>query len=247
VYDAPEKLTCRSTLARMGAAGAAGLAAVSRAAAEDPPKPSSIQKYIFGYGSLIQIESRTRTVPKAFAAAPAIVKGISRGWYYQADSPSWNPTYLGAVVDENAITNGVIYPVSDDELVATDAREADYKRTLFPRSAITILDGRPAPPAGEYYFYASKSKKTANAEHPIVQSYVDLCMDGCLEIEAIYPLAKEANFAERFVKTCTDWKSPWINDRIFPYRPFIYMPRASQIDALLREFLPDDLFHKITR
>jgi hypothetical protein len=38
-------------------------------------------KYIFGYGSLIQIESRTRTVPSAFAAAPAIVKGITRDHY----------------------------------------------------------------------------------------------------------------------------------------------------------------------
>lgn len=246
MIDASDKLTRRSTLAMMGAAGAAGLAAMPRAVAEDPPKPPG-QKFIFGYGSLIQIASRTRTVPKAFAAAPAIVKGISRGWYYQADSPSWNPTYLGAVLDENATTNGVIYPVSDDELVANDAREADYKRTLFPRSAITILDGSPAPPAGEYYFYASKSKKTVDAEHPIVQSYVDLCMDGCLEVEAMYPLAKQANFGEQFVKTCTDWKTPWINDRIFPYRPFIYMPRASQIDALLRKFLPDDLFNKITR
>ena len=54
-------------------------------------------KYIFGYGSLIQIESRTRTVPSAFAASPAIVKGITRGWYYQAASASLNPTYLGAV------------------------------------------------------------------------------------------------------------------------------------------------------
>jgi hypothetical protein len=248
VIDASDKLTRRSTLGMMGAAGAAGLAAVSRAVAEDPPKPP-IQKYIFGYGSLIQIESRTRTVPKAFAAAPAIVKGISRGWYYQADSPSWNPTYLGALVKENAITNGVIYPVSDDELVANDAREADYQRILIPRHNIKLLDGCPEVPEGEYYFYANKpnSERTANDKHPIVQSYVDICIDGCLEIEAMYPLAKGANFAEQFVKTCTDWKTPWINDRIFPYRPFIYMPRASQIDALLRKFLPDDLFDEITR
>lgn len=230
----------------MGTAGAAATAAVTHAAAEEPSKPPSIQKYIFGYGSLIQIESRTRTAPKAFAAAPAIVKGISRGWYYQAASFSLNPTYLGAVVNAHAMTNGVIYPVSDEELLATDVRESDYTRTLFPRSAIRLLDGSPAPPPGEYYFYASKSKKTANAEHPIVQSYVDICMDGCLEVEAMYPLARDAGFAEHFVKTCTDWKTPWINDRIFPYRPFIYMPRTSKIDEILCKFLPDDLFHKIT-
>ena len=63
--------------------------------------------YIFGYGSLVQIESRTRTVPSAFAAAPVIVKGITRGWYAQTGGVSLNPTYLGAVHQENATTNGV--------------------------------------------------------------------------------------------------------------------------------------------
>jgi cation transport regulator ChaC len=240
VSDASTKFTRRSTLAMMGAAG---LAAASRAAAESPP--STPQKYIFGYGSLIQIASRTRTVPKAFAAAPAIVKGISRGWYYQAESASWNPTYLGAVVDQDASTNGVIYPVTDDELAATDARESDYTRTAFPRSLITILDGSPAPPEGEYYFYASKSKKMANEKHPIVQSYVDICIDGCLEVEAMYPLARQAEFGKRFIQTCTDWKTPWINDRIFPYRPFIHVPRAFKIDELLRDYLPGGLFDNI--
>jgi hypothetical protein len=243
VTEAPNQLTRRSTLTLMGAAG---LAAVAPLAAQEPTKSPPVQKYIFGYGSLIQIESRTRTVPKAFAAAPAIVKGISRGWYYQAPSFSLSPTYLGAVVDANATTNGVIYPVSDEELLANDARESDYTRTLLPRSAIKLLDGSSAPPPGEYYFYASKSKNPVNAEHPIVQSYVDICVDGCLEVEAMYPLARDAGFAEQFVKTCTDWKTPWINDRIFPYRPFIYMPRASKIDEILCKNLPDDLFHKIT-
>jgi hypothetical protein len=113
-------------------------------------------------------------------------------------------------------------------------------------SAVKMLDGSPGPPQGEIWYFASKSKKTANAEHPIVQSYVDICIDGCLEIEAMYPLARDAHFAEQFVKTCTDWKTPWINDRIFPYRPFIYMPRASKIDEILSKYLPDDLFRKIT-
>lgn len=242
--EAPNRFTRRSALALMGAASASGTAAVTRAAADDPPR--SLPKYIFGYGSLMQIASRTRTVPSAFAAAPVIVKGISRGWYYQAPSASLSPTYLGAVDDNIATTNGVIYRVSDSEFAATSEREKDYKPTRIDRSAITMLDGSSVAPEGEFWYYASRDKKTANAEHPIVQSYVDICMDGSLEIEAMYPLARDARFAEQFVKTCTDWKTPWINDRIFPYRPFIYMPRASKIDEILSKVLPDDLFHKIT-
>jgi len=202
-------------------------------------------QYIFGYGSLMQIASRTRTVPSAFAASPAIVKGISRGWYYQDEGPGLSPTYLGAVADVSATTNGVIYGVTDAELAATDAREADYVRLPIDGSAITTLDGGPVPSDAKFWYYASKEKKPVNDKHPIVQSYVDICVDGCLEIEAMYPLAREAHFAERFIETCTDWGTPWINDRIFPYRPFIYMPRASKIDELLSKFLPGGLFHKI--
>ena len=246
--ESPEGLTRRSALALLSAAGAAGLAAETHLAVAgqaDPP-PKVTQKYIFGYGSLIQIESRTRTVPKAFAAWPVIVKGITRGWYYQADVASLNPTYLGAENEEGATTNGVIYPVTDSEFEATKLREADYRPTRIEPSAITWLDGRKATPEGEFWYFASKSRKPATAEHPIVQSYVDICVDGCLQLEEMYPLARDAHFAEHFVKTCTDWKTPWINDRIFPYRPFIYMPRAVEIDEILSKYLPDDLFHKIT-
>ena len=143
-------------------------------------------------------------------------------------------------------TSGVIYKVSDAEFEATKLRESDYKPTRMPPSAIKMLDGSPAPPEGEFWYFASKTKKTATAEHPIVQSYVDICIDGCLEIEAIYPTARNAHFAEHFIRTCTDWKTPWMNDRIYPWRPFIYVPRASQIDALLRKVLGDDLFNEIT-
>ncbi|HET8670886.1 MAG TPA: hypothetical protein VFM05_09765, partial [Candidatus Saccharimonadales bacterium] len=54
--------------------------------------------------------------------------------------------------------------------------------------------------------------------------YVDICLNGCLELEATYPLAKEAGFAATFLKTCSDWSKYWVNDRIYPRRAFIYVP-----------------------
>jgi hypothetical protein len=185
-------------------------------------------------------------VPSAFAAAPAIVKGITRGWYYQSPGAGLSPTYLGAVESKESTTNGVIYGVTDSDFEATRLREADYDPKTINRSGITMLNGSTAPPDGEIWYFASKTKHTANTAHPIVQSYVDICVDGCLEVEAMYPLAKQAGFAGRFIRTCTDWKTPWINDRIYPWRPFIYVPRASQIDALLRKELGDKLFNKIS-
>jgi hypothetical protein len=39
---------------------------------------------------------------------------------------------------------------------------------------------------------------------------------------------------------------PWVNDRIHPCRPFVYVPRAFAIDALIREVLGEAVFAQIT-
>ena len=78
-----------------------------------------------------------------------------------------------------------------------------------------------------------------------MQSYVDICLNGCLEIEATYPLAKEAEFAETFLKTSTNWSKYWVNDRIYPRRAFIYIPNASKIDALIKKVLGEEIFSSI--
>jgi hypothetical protein len=70
-------------------------------------------------------------------------------------------------------------------------------------------------------------------------------LNGCLEIEATYPMAKEAEFAESFLKTSTDWSKYWVNDRIFPRRAYIYLPNASKIDELILKVLGEELFSNI--
>ena len=80
---------------------------------------------------------------------------------------------------------------------------------------------------------------------PIVQSYVDICLSGCLEIEATFPLAKEAEFAETFLKTSTDWSKYWVNDRIYPRRAYVYQPNAGRIDELIEKVLGAELFSSI--
>ena len=72
------------------------------------------------------------------------------------------------------------------------------------------------------------------------------CLDGCPEIEAMYPQAKQANFAERFIRTTGNWGPPWINDRIYPWRPFVHVPRAWAIDELLKKVLGQEMFAQIT-
>ena len=238
-----------------------GISAASIAATTTLPNPSAAHastdeldsiaasarpQYIFGYGSLVQRESRMGTWAGAEFASPVIVKGVARGWFDQTGGVSWNPTYLGGVLDKNAICNGVIFPVTSQEFAAYSEREVAYQPTKIDPSQITMLDGSQTAPEADIWFYGSTERKFPSSEHPIVQSYVDLCLDGCLEIEAMYPLARQSNFAEQFIQTTSNWQPPWINDRIYPWRPFVHVPRASQIDALIQKVLGEETFAKIT-
>ena len=154
-------------------------------------------------------------------------------------------TYLGAVPDANSNCNGVIFQVSQQQLDAFDERETGYKRDRIDQKNVTMLNGTKSAPEGDIWFYANKEKRYASREFPIVQSYVDICLNGCLELEATYPMAKEAKFAETFLKTCSNWSEYWVNDRIYPRRAFIYVPNASKIDQLIKTVLGDEVFSKI--
>ncbi|MEU0369565.1 gamma-glutamylcyclotransferase family protein [Streptomyces sp. NPDC006283] len=222
-----------------------------------PPKPSPTgnpeplpslteRNYIFGYGSLIQRESRTTTWLKAEEAVPAVVRGISRGWYDRVDTASWGPTYVGAVPKRDARCNGVIFAVAPEELRAFARRESGYRLTRIPSRDISMLDGSKSPPVGTVWYFANVARRYPSERFPIVQSYVDACLDGCLENEVSYPEAREAQFAKEFMRTTTDWQTPWFNDRIHPWRPFVYVPRANAIDSLIRHELGEDLFDSIT-
>ncbi len=244
-------LSRRKVIALLGASavsmGAATrqLNASTGTGSRDDVATSARPQYIFGYGSLMQRESRMGTWAGAEFACPVIVTGVSRGWFDQTGGPSWNPTYLGAVLEKDAICNGVIFPVSPESLSAYNQREVGYQPTRIDSSQISTLDGSQMP-EGDVWFYGNREKKFPSSEHPIVQSYVDVCLDGCLEMEALYPLARQGNFAEQFIKSTTNWQPPWINDRIYPWRPFVYVPRASQIDALIQKVLGMEMFAKIT-
>jgi len=198
--------------------------------------------YIFGYGSLIETKSRSSTVASALYAQPAVALGIQRGWFDRVETAGYSPTYLGAFEKSDAVCNGVIYPVTEQEYNAYVKRESGYKPTTIT-GGIIMLDGTSAPPPstkGVIYFANTKVQK-ADAKFPIVQSYVDVCLTGCLQLEAAYPLARTisiksgppSRFSELFIESTSDWSTYWENDRLLPRRPFVYQPNANDIDTLL--------------
>jgi cation transport regulator ChaC len=82
--------------------------------------------YIFGYGSLIEQSSRTRTTPAAICVLPAWVSGSARGWWARTGAIGITMTFVGAIVEKSSSVNGVVYAVSQQELEATDCQEQGY-------------------------------------------------------------------------------------------------------------------------
>src|SRR5262245_46456255 len=98
----------------------------ARNAEPEDPAATTPAQYIFGYGSLIQRESRMKTLASAEFAFPVVVKGVARGWFHQTGGMSWNPTYLGAVLDKDGRCNGVDFPVREQHRLPSNQRGIRY-------------------------------------------------------------------------------------------------------------------------
>ncbi|MFC4893146.1 gamma-glutamylcyclotransferase family protein [Pseudofrancisella aestuarii] len=209
-----------------------GVLGISFAIADEchPKIDESQANFIVGYGSLINDKSRQRTNPEAKNVYPVEVKNFKRVWGLRA-SESFRGTFLLAVPSEGDSFNAVYYPVDTDGVLAADEREHDYCRYKLEPKDVKSL-GLKNLPKGQYWIYATNAKEIheATKEYPIIQSYVDLFMNGCLEIQDRY-LIKD--YAEQCIKTTGLWNENWINDRVNPRRPTDSTPGAVQIDKLL--------------
>lgn len=204
-----------------------------------PAADPAVAQYIVGYGSLMQDESRARTSPRAGPAHPVEVNGFVRRWIARAETVGFSATYLGVTPDAAGAMNAVVYRIDLDELAATDRREASYCRASVAATQVKPAERLPvAMEAGQVWIYVNKPGAVAapTARFPIVESYVDIFVSGCLEQEQRFNLE---GFAQRCITTTHEWSAHWVNDRIYPRRPFIYQPKARQIDALLAKSLPD--------
>ncbi len=195
--------------------------------------------FVFGFGSLINTESRRKSNPEAGAAVPVQVQasaGLRRGWNFQA--PAARLTALGLERDPGATAtiNGVVYPCQD--LASLDERESGYVRLELSRDDLRFISWKRLPPAARVWVYVPDSRSggdpgtglaAASFEYPILQSYIDVCVVGALE-------HGEA-FALEFIRTTAGWSRYWLNDRKLARRPWVHQPRYREIDGLLARAL----------
>ncbi|WP_026958275.1 MULTISPECIES: gamma-glutamylcyclotransferase family protein [Aliagarivorans] len=174
--------------------------------------------YIFGYGSLIDADCRQRTFPGEHAY-PARLKGFQRYW-----SGLKSVGDRSAVVicpSEDSSVNGVLIPFDERFIDDLDQRECDYNRVLLSQDQLELLDPLPHS-ATKIYTYVAKELWRPADETPILQSYLDVCLRGCLEVSEHY--------AREFLHSTEFWVSHWEDDRNAPR-----YPRAENLDALCLE------------
>lgn len=203
---------------------------------------SEEKDYIFSYGSLISSESRART-GISNNPIPVRVSGLQRGWVSRV--PQAKTTALGIYRSLEASCNGIIFEVAKEEVSKFDEREgSSYERVRIGLSDIEIIDTAVGgkgqfvlPVSSRIWVYMPKESLFPTDELPIIQSYVDVVLSGCLE----YGL----DYAKEFTQSTKGWDYSWINDRQCPIyvRAMKFVPEMATIDDILYKItgrLPSD-------
>ena len=181
--------------------------------------------YIFGYGSLINTASRQLT-GRTGDAIPVIAKGLVRYWGKIDDSYIMSPLVVNQGKGE---VSGVLLEVSAEELAEFDRREAGYQRIALESSQIESEHSFDSKLP--IWVYITEHHQPPCQQSPIVQSYVDTVLTGCLEISE--------QFAHHFIANTIGWQFPYENDRHSPkYTRMAGVSANAQvnIDRLLLEY-----------
>lgn len=213
------------------------------------------KNFIFGFGSIVNDESRLSTVKDAGDPIPVRISpdfGYRRVWNFQSPTAKLTALGLEKVTDPSKLStiNGIIYPlISDggvseiDQIKSFDEREEGYIRMKVPSEMIQVTSwqclpdhefttwiyvplGKPDPISGVRE--AGKNLFPPDKYYPILQSYVDVVVVGFLKYGIDY--------AVEFLYTTSCWSRFWLNDRQVPRRPWLFQKKYKEIDTLLSEY-----------
>jgi hypothetical protein len=208
-----------------------------------PETTSEMAQFVVGYGSLMERESKAFSAPTAGPSHPVRVPGFKRSWNDPGSSPGFSTTYLGVEIDKTHEMVAAIYSDPDGRNIrGSDAREISYCRHQVDPGQIELLDGWELSSNAQVWIYVNKPDHIAAPDegHPIVQSYVDIFLSGCIQLQSLVlpEVAGKGDFPSQCIETTHGWSAHWKNDRIHPRRPYMDQHNAFKIDALLSRLLP---------
>ena len=167
--------------------------------------------------------SRAITAPETKLAVPipVLVDGIETVW---AKRSKIGMTAVGIRRNENASSIGIILPIDEIDLAKFDNREKGYTRIFLDIENVNLVPfltaERYAAKSHDVLLNAKDQKKDefvriwtympeifapANAEYPIVQSYVDTILRGCLDTGG-------EEFADEFIRRTKGWDPEELSD-----------------------------------
>ena len=167
--------------------------------------------YIFSYGGIINSNSRNYTKETLYSKAiPVILKksaGYERNWVTLENSKHGKFSFLGInKTKNNNNINGVLFKINKNDLIKFDKREfPDYYRRKINRKFFKHYFNKDLPNNIIIYTYIIKKKYLNDNKCPILQTYLDIVLQGCLEYNN--------KFAKMFLDTTNNWK-PIYNDRV---------------------------------
>jgi tetratricopeptide (TPR) repeat protein len=137
--------------------------------------------------------------------------------------------------------NGVLFQVPHSLIPSFDPREVGYQKVATPLKCLELNPEQPPnchsqklfqlTPEDHLWLYVPLPSYCADVDenHPLLQSYVDTVLQGCLEWGS-------EPMAERFVQTTGGWSSFFLNDTPSSRRPWLYRKEYNTIDRLLAKY-----------
>ena len=176
------------------------------------------------------------TPSNAIPGAVATIKqsfGYKREWNFRSTTGF---TALGVILaadgDEATDITGVLYRVPRGEMPNFDRREVGYKRVEVTIEYLEFdSDHKSKFSLGsndQIWLYVPLPSQTmyADENHPLLQSYVDTVLQGCLEWGG-------EQMAEEFILTTGGWSCYYLNDTPSSRRPWLFRKQYATIDQLL--------------
>jgi hypothetical protein len=163
-------------------------------------------KYIFGYGSLVNNESRFITIKRHTIPIKVYIDssfGYVRKWNYYNQEKNIIALGLEKNIFGNNI-NGILFDVKDNEIAFLDKREIGYEKITIPKNYINILSKDKILDIDSiiYTYIPKKDYILSNnidyiSQNKLNQVYLNKCCNGFLSYDY--------NFYESFVNNTYDW------------------------------------------
>lgn len=180
---------------------------------------------VFGYGSLVN----AATLPVGTLSIPGRLTGFRRAWRIAGNTPIGRTCGLTVEPCPRTTLQGTLVITPRSGLPDLDSREWRYDRHSLDDDAFQPEQSDADIPSHRIvYRVKPEHERWGDAEHPVIQSYVDCVMRGYFERWGVMGV-------RRFVETTAGWHIPIRRDRAEPrYR------RAVRITAE-----EEELFDKI--